>query len=108
MRGHLLFAEPDSFAENDAENQSGPAGSHMNDGAPGEIDRLDSGVLIPHAVHESIDAPDHVRLGKIDDEHPERHEHANGRELHAFGNGADNQCRRDNGEHQLVHRVHIL
>ena len=108
MRRHRLFAEADTLAQDDTKNQRRPAGSHVNDGTSSEIDRLDPGILIPYTIHEPIDAPDHVRLGKIDDEHPERHEHANGGEFHAFGNGADNQSRRNDGEHQLVHRVHVL
>ena len=80
----------------------------MYDGSTGEINRVNAGMFVEDTVHESVNSPDHVSLGKIDDKHPERHEHANGGKFHAFGNGADNQGGRDNGEHQLIHREHVL
>jgi hypothetical protein len=69
---------------------------------------MDFGVGIENSIHQTVNAPDHVGLREINDEHPQRHEQEDGGELHAFGNGAENQRGSDDGEHQLVHGEHIL
>ena len=108
MRGHLLLTEAQALAEDDAEDERAPARGHVDDGASGEVDRLDGGIGIPDAVHLPRDAPDHVRHGEIDDEHPEADEGHNGREFHALGDGADDEGRGDDGEHELIHREDVL
>ena len=65
-------------------------------------------IRIPHAVHQPVNAPDHVGLRKVDQEHPKGHEETDSGEFHPLGNGANDQGWSDNGEHQLVHRVNIL
>ena len=93
---------------NDAQNQRRPTGGHVHHGAAGEIDRFDLGVRVPDAVHEAVDAPDHVGEREINDEHPERDEQQDRGELHAFGDGADDQRRSDDREHQLIHGEHVV
>ena len=43
----------------------------MHHGAAGEVDGVDGGLGIPDAVHEAVDAPDHVGEREINHEHPE-------------------------------------
>jgi hypothetical protein len=45
--------------------------------------------------------PDHVRDREVDQRHPERDEQRDRRELHAFGEGADDEGRRDRREGHL-------
>ena len=73
-----------------------------------EIDRLDGGARVPNAVHEARHAPDHVSQREINHEHPDSDEKHDGAELHAFRDRPDDQRRRDDGEHQLIHRKYIL
>ena len=108
VRRHFFLTEPKARSENNAENQRGPTGGHVNHGATGEVDRLDDRVAVPDAVHEARDAPDHVGQREVDDDHPDRDEEQNRGELHAFGDRADDQRRSDDREHHLVHRKHIL
>ena len=53
----------------------------------------------------SGDGPDPVRDGEVDERHPEEHEQHHGRELHALGEGADDQRGRDHREGHLEHHV---
>src|SRR5436190_16114726 len=64
--------------------------------------------FIPNTIHESINSPNHVRLWKVNDKHPQRHEYANRCELHAFGDGSDDQRGSNNREHQLIHGEYVL
>ena len=80
----------------------------MHDRAAGEVDRLDLGGRVPDAVHHAVGAPHHVGQREVDDEHPQHDEGHDGRVLHALGDRADDQGRRDDREHQLVHREHVL
>ena len=66
------LAEAGALAEDEAEHQRRPARGHVHDGAAREVDGLDRGVGVPHAVHEAVDAPDHVGQREVDDEHPAR------------------------------------
>ena len=43
---------------------------HVHDRAAREIDGLDRRLGVPHAVHEAVDAPNHVGEREVDDEHP--------------------------------------
>ena len=87
-----FFAEAEALAEDHAEDQRRPAGGHVHHRAAREVDRLDAGVGIPDAVHEAVNAPDHVRQREINHEHPQRHEQEDGGELHALGDRADDQA----------------
>ena len=80
----------------------------MNDGAAGKVDRLDSGVGIPDAVHQAGDAPDHVGQREVDDEHPGADKEHDGGELHALRNRADNQGRGDDRKSHLEHGKDVL
>jgi hypothetical protein len=80
----------------------------VNDRSAGEVNGVDFGVAVGDAVHHSVDAPDHVGLGEVNDEHPQRHEKEDGGEFHAFGDGANDQSGCDDGEHQLVHGENVL
>ncbi len=63
----------------------------------------------PSAIHEPIDPPNHVRhAGNKPETSTRVMKTQNGRELHALGNGADDQSRGDDGEHQLVHRKDVM
>ena len=108
VRRHLLFAKAEAGAEDEAEHECGPAGGHVDDGAAGEVDGGDGGVGIPDAVHEAGGAPDHVGEREVDDDHPEPDEQEDGAELHAFGDGAEDQRGGDDREHHLVHRKDVV
>ena len=90
MRGHLLFAEAQAFAEDHAQNQSGPSGGHVNHGSACKVDCFDGGTCIPHSVHQTVDAPNHMSERKVDDEHPSSDKEEDGREFNPLGNRADN------------------
>src|SRR5437867_4298662 len=62
----------------------------------------------PRAGHPPVNAPDHVALGEISEKQPADHKEANRRKFHALGNRAYKARTRDNGEHQLIHRVNIF
>src|SRR3712207_7202603 len=53
-------------------------------------------------------APDHVRQGEVDDGRPEDREEEHRAELDALGEGARDERRRDDGEHQLVDHEGLL
>ena len=73
VRGEVLLAEPHALAEDDAQNQRGPTRGHVDHGPAREINGFDFGVGVGDAVHHAVNSPNHVRLGKIDDEHPQNH-----------------------------------
>src|SRR5690349_23243441 len=108
MRRHRFPAKSTAFAQNKAEDEGRPTGGHMDHCATSKIDCMDSGILVENAVHEPINSPNHVSLRDINDEHPKDHEQADGGELHALGNRADNQGRGDDRKHQLVHGKDVL
>ena len=51
------------------------------------------------------DGPDPMRDREVDQRHPCRDEHEHRRELHALGEGADDQGRRDHREGHLEHEI---
>ena len=102
-------AEAGALAEDEAEHQRRPARGHVHDGAAGEVDRLDGGVGVPDAVHEAVDAPDHVGQREVDDEHPAATMNSMTAEYFMRSAMAPTiRAGRDDGEHQLVHREHVL
>ena len=75
----------------------------MHHRSPGEVDSFDHGLRVPNPVHHPVDSPDHVREGEVDEEHPQEDEDHQRRELDPFGDGTNDQGRRDDGEHHLEH-----
>jgi hypothetical protein len=57
---------------------------------------------------EEAAAPYPVRHRHVDEQEPQRHEPHHGRELHALGEGAGDDGRRDDGEGRLVHQEDVL
>ena len=97
-----------AFAENDAQHQTRPTGRHVHDRAAGKIKAVNLRVGIPAAIHQAVDAPDHVALREINNQHPQCHEHEDGLELHAFRNRTDDERRGDDGEHHLEHGINVF
>jgi len=60
VRRHNLFAETKPGTEKKAKNQGRPSARHVDNGAAGEIDRTDPGIGIPDAIHQAINAPNHM------------------------------------------------
>ena len=58
--------------------------------------------------HPDPPRPDHVRDREVGEGEPEDHEQQHRGELHAFGEGADDQAGRDGGERQLEAEVDKL
>ena len=108
MRRHDFFTETEPRSEQSAKNKCRPAGRHVHHCAARKIDRRNFRARIPNAVHESVDPPDHVGERKINDEHPNADEDKDGGESDSFGDRADNQSRRDDCKHQLIHRENVL
>ena len=106
MRGHRLTAVVLALAEDDAKDQSAPSRGHVHYGAASEIQRLDRGVFVERSAHESGGGPDHVSEREVHREHPDGHKQKHRGELHALGDGSDNQGRGDDGEGELEHGPH--
>ena len=56
-------------------------------------------------VQQAAFSPYHMRHGVIDNKRPQNHEQQHGAELHALGESAGDQRRRDDCEHELVNHV---
>ena len=108
MRRHDFFAKTEARPEQRAKDKRRPAGRHVDHCAAGEIDRSNFRARIPNAVHPSVDSPDHVGERKINDEHPDADEDEDGDESDSFSNRTDDQGRRDDRKHQLIHRENVL
>src|SRR5882757_4409484 len=71
-------------------------------------------VMTSESVRGGVDGvrtgpvPDHVRDREVDQRHPQRDENRHRRELHAFGEGADDEGRRDCGEGHLEADVDVF
>jgi len=102
---HVGVGITEAFAEIDGGDERGDAGSDVDDGAAGEVER---GNVAAAGIEESADAPDHVGHGAIDEQRPEGEKDGHGAELHAFGEGAGDERRRDDGKHELVDHVGLL
>ena len=102
------FLKPTTRTQHQTEDQSTPSGSHMDDRPTGEIDRFDGGIGVPDPVHEPGNSPHHVGHREVDQKHPEGDEKHQRPIFHSFGDRAHDECRRDDREHQLVHRIDIL
>ena len=93
-----------ALADHEAKHEGRPARRHVDDRTAGEVDRPDTRVRVPDAVHQPVDAPDHVGEREVDDEHPRDEEGHERRVLHPLRDRADDERRRDDREHELVHR----
>ena len=87
------------MSEKNAKHQCRPTGRHVDDRSTCEIDGCDFRGGIRDAIHPAINAPDHVRDRKIHGEHPDTHKDQHRCKFHPFSNRADDQSRRNNGEH---------
>src|SRR5205085_1084782 len=73
-----------------------------------EVDCLDFSIRIPDTIHETIDTPNHVSEGEVDDEHPKSNKEDDGGEFHAFSNRSNDQSRSDDGKHHLIHGENVM
>ena len=129
VRRHDLLAVADALADQERADQAGDAGIDVHHGAAGEVDRapLEDQAGVGHDFVElglrgglgggvgrgrerlrgRVDrvragpVPDHVGDREIDEGHPQRDEQRHRRELHALGERADDQRRRDGREGHL-------
>ena len=136
MRRHGLAPVADARPEDQGADERGDAGVGVHDRAAGEVDGaplegearhragrrsrwLCASILarpaglrhLARGVGDGIGAgpvPDHVRDGEIDERHPEDHEDDQRGKLHALGEGADDQRRRDRGKRHLEPDVGVL
>jgi hypothetical protein len=79
----------------------------VDHGAAGEVEDRPAGGGVGE-VQDAADAPDHVRHGAINDQRPEAEKDGHRTELDALGEGAGDQRRGDDGEHQLVDHEALL
>ena len=93
-----------ALAEADRAHQAGNARVDMHDGAAGEVEHLEHGVVVA-VGHEAVGAPDPMRDRRVDEDRPQADEPQHRRELHAFGEGAGDQCRCDDREGHLEAEV---
>ena len=89
-----------ALAEADRAHQAGDAGVDVHHRAAGEVEHLDHGVGIA-VGEEAVRSPDPVRDRRVDEDRPQADEPQHGRELHALGEGAGDQRRRDDREGHL-------
>ncbi len=100
--------EAPTLAENEAEHERRPPRRHVHDRSAREVDGVDRRARVPDAVHHSIDAPDHVGEREVDEDHPPHDERHDRGVFHSLGDGAHDERRRDDREHELVHREDAL
>jgi hypothetical protein len=105
---HHFFFKSDPMPKKDAKNERGPTGGHVHYCPAGEVDGSDFRGRIRYAIHPAIDSPNHVRYWEVDREHPDRDENEHRRKFHSLRNRADDQCRRNDREHELIHGEDIL
>ena len=96
----LLSAETDALADHEGCDEAGDAGIDMNDRAAGEIKDA--------VIAEKTAAPDPMGDRAIDEDQPGRDEPQQCGELHAVGEGAADQRRRDDREGELEHHEQHL
>jgi len=81
--------------------------------AAGDVDHraareIEGREVTTRSIQEPADAPDHMRHGAIHNDRPQGEEDGHCAELHALGEGAGDERRGDDGEHQLVDHVGLL
>src|ERR1019366_5194997 len=89
------------------------AGDRAGDGAAGDVDygatgKIEAGNAAASGVEQSANAPDHVGHGTVNKNGPEGKIERHGAELHALGEGAGNEGRGNDGEHELVDHVGLF
>ena len=99
MRLELVARIAEALAQLQRAHQRRNPGSDVDDRAAGEIEARH---FASAGVQQSTLAPDHMRHGEIDEQRPQHHKQEHGTELHALGESARDQGRRDDGEHQLI------
>ena len=133
MGSHRFLAVADTLADHDRANQAGDAGVDVHDRTTGEVEGalLDEpacagidfvelglsrslGSVVGRGgkclrgggdVIRSSRCPYPMRDREVDEGHPQEDEHHHGRELHALGEGTDDQRGRDHCEGHLEHHV---
>jgi hypothetical protein len=74
--------------------------------AAGEIEARD--LAAQRRIEQSTLSPYHMRHGKVDEQAPQDREQQHSAEFHALGERAGDQCRRDDGEHELIDHEGLL
>src|SRR3989475_8754400 len=101
MRLGLLLAEADSPAEHEGGDQGRNAGTDVDDGPAGEVERAE-------LMKPSTRAPDPVRDRVVDECRPEQREEHEGLEALTFSERAADQGGRDNGKHHLENHEGLM
>ena len=102
---HVGVRIAEALAEINRSDECGDAGGDVNDGPAGEVE---AGNMPPVRIQQAADAPDHMRHRAIDEQRPQRKKDGHGAELHALGESAGDECRGDDGEHELVDHVGLF
>ena len=111
---HLRVTRP--LAEHEHARQPGHTRGDVDDRAAREVERThlpeqpDGGSALLRgrdARVEPVERPDHVGQRAVHERHPQHHEHAEGPEANALGDGPADQGRGDDREHPLEHDVHV-
>ena len=136
MRRFDIVRIADPFAEQQATNKARDARVDMDHGAAGEIERphfIEKAGIVQNRVEVRLcgllggivggvgqgfrgiadrvrtrPVPNAMRDGKINEGHPKQDEDKDGRKLHAFGEGTNDQGRGDDGERHLKHHIGIF
>ena len=95
----------DALADIESADQSRDAAGDVDDRAAGKVEDWPAA---SGDIQDAADAPDHMRHRAIDDQRPEREKDGHRAELDALGEGAGDQCRSDDGKHQLVDHEGLL
>ncbi|MCY1294157.1 hypothetical protein D9M70_434400 [compost metagenome] len=91
-----------ALAQHQAGHQAGDTGVDVHHGATGEVEHAP----VPH--QRAVAAPHHVRDRRVDQGEPHCGEDQHGGELHALGEGTDDQRRGDDGEGHLEGDEHAF
>src|SRR6266404_2273840 len=96
-----------ALAEHDGAHKPRHPGVDVHDGTAGEIQHFHPCGVVAGS-QEPVRSPDPVRNWRIDENRPQADEPKHGRELHALGKRASNECRRDNSKRHLKADVHAF
>ena len=81
------------------------AAGDVHDRSAGEVEAWE--LAAECRVQQAVLTPNHVRHRAVDEDRPQREEHRHAGELHALCKRAGDECRRDDGEHQLVNHTSL-
>ncbi len=87
-------------------DQRGDSRSDVNHGPAREVERRE--ISAQRRIQQTSLAPDHMGHRVINKNGPKHHKQHHSAELHAFGECACNQCRGNDGKHQLVDHEGLL